>query len=168
MKKLVLIRHGKSSWKDPALTDLKRPLKKRGERNAREMAKRLENQDLGIDRMYLSPALRVTQTIETMTDETGFVQGVCEIRPELYTFNYEDLLLFVRELDDSYQCIGVAGHNPAITDLVNFLTLDDISNIPTCGVAVLDVEKGKWSQLRAGGAKLTFYDFPKNEVSVDV
>ena len=64
MKRLVLIRHGKSSWKDPALSDLKRPLKKRGERNAGEMARRFRALGLNVEQLYMSPALRVTQTVE--------------------------------------------------------------------------------------------------------
>jgi len=167
MKQLVLIRHGKSSWKDPAITDLRRPLKKRGERNARDMAARLTDFGLAVEILYMSPALRVTQTVEFMTDETGFARDICEIKPELYTFSYEDLLLFLKGLDNSIERVAIAGHNPAITDLVNFLTLEEISNIPTCGVAVLDIDETSWARLRAGGARLAYYDYPKNEVAVD-
>ena len=167
MKRLVLIRHGKSSWKDPALSDLKRPLKKRGERNAGEMAERLATLGLDVERLYMSPALRVTQTVERMTEKTGFAAGVTEISPELYTFSYEDILLFIKALDSGVQCVALAGHNPAITDLVNFLTLEEIANIPTCGIAVLDLEKDGWANLRAGGARLSHYDYPKNDVAVE-
>ena len=167
MKRLVLIRHGKSSWKDPALSDLKRPLKKRGERNAGEMAERLATLGLDVERLYMSPALRVTQTVERMTEKTGFASDVTEISPELYTFSYEDILLFIKALDNGVHCVALAGHNPAITDLVNFLTLEEISNIPTCGIAVLDLEKDSWASLRAGGARLSHYDYPKNDVAVD-
>ena len=90
------------------------------------------------------------------------------IDPDLYTFSYEDLMLFLKSLDDSLGSVAVAGHNPAITDLVNFLTLEEIANIPTCGIAVLEVDVEKWSKLRAGGARLVHYDFPKNEVAVEV
>ena len=166
MKQLVLIRHGKSSWKDPALSDLKRPLKKRGERNARDMARRLNALGLGVEKTYMSPALRVTQTVELMGEVA--VLGDIEVKPELYTFSYEDLMLFLKQLDDGLKCVAVAGHNPAITDLVNFLTLEEIANIPTCGVAVLELDAEKWAGLRAGGARLGHYDFPRNEVAVEV
>ncbi len=53
-------------------------------------------------------------------------------------------------------------------DLVNFLTLEEIANIPTCGVAVLELEAQKWSGVRAGKARLAFYDYPKNEVAVEI
>src|ERR1700751_1034506 len=38
MKTLYLLRHAKSSWKDPGLDDLDRPLNKRGRETAKTMA----------------------------------------------------------------------------------------------------------------------------------
>lgn len=168
MKQLVLIRHGKSSWKDPALSDLMRPLKKRGERNAKDMSRRLSALGLSVEKAYASPARRVAQTLEIMTAETGFARGVTETVPELYTFSYEDILLFLKKLDDQLKCVAIAGHNPAITDLVNFLSLEEIANIPTCGIAVLHLDIEKWGKLRAGGAELRHYDYPKNEMDMDI
>ena len=40
MKKLFLIRHAKSSWENPDLSDFERPLNNRGIQNAPVMAKR--------------------------------------------------------------------------------------------------------------------------------
>lgn len=168
MKQLVLIRHAKSSWKDPSLSDLMRPLKKRGERNAKDMAGRLAALGLGVEKVFESPARRVVQTLEIMADETGFGRDATEIVPELYTFSYEDIVLYLKKMDDQFTCIAIAGHNPAITDLVNFLTLEDIANIPTCGIAVLTLDIEKWSKLRAGGAQLKHYDYPKNEMDLDI
>ncbi len=37
---LTLLRHAKSSWQDPSLTDMERPLNKRGRRDATAMAVR--------------------------------------------------------------------------------------------------------------------------------
>ena len=74
MKSLLLIRHAKSSWKDPSLTDLQRPLKKRGIRNAREMAERIRDLNLEIQKIISSPARRAVQTLDEMADATGFGQ----------------------------------------------------------------------------------------------
>ena len=41
MKRLLLIRHAKSSWEDSTLADLERPLNARGLRAAPQMGKRL-------------------------------------------------------------------------------------------------------------------------------
>lgn len=45
MKRLTLVRHAKSSWKDPGLADFDRPLNKRGKRAASLTGKRLAAQD---------------------------------------------------------------------------------------------------------------------------
>jgi len=168
LKQLVLLRHAKSSWKDPALSDLKRPLKKRGESDAREMARRLNALGLNVERVLMSPALRAQQTLALMTDENGFGGNAGEVIPDLYTFSYEDLMLFLKTLDDGCRCVAIVGHNPAITDLINFLTLEEIANVPTCGVAVLNIDSEKWSSLRAGGAVLKYYDYPKNDPDLDL
>lgn len=166
MKQLVFIRHAKSSWRDPALTDLMRPLKKRGINDAREMAERIAQHDIRVDRVLMSPARRTVETLELMTDKTGFGRDIAEIVPDLYTFSYEDILLYLKTVDDGCTKLAVVGHNPAITDVVNFLCLEEIRNVPTCGVAVLDLDIDSWSQLRAGAAELAFYDYPKNDLSV--
>ena len=44
-KILFLVRHAKSSWKDPALSDHDRPLNQRGKQNAPLMAARLRKEE---------------------------------------------------------------------------------------------------------------------------
>ena len=46
MKKLVIIRHAKSSWDDPFLNDHDRPLAERGLKDAPKMAKRLKKEKI--------------------------------------------------------------------------------------------------------------------------
>ena len=46
MKILILVRHAKSSWDDPNLADIDRPLNKRGKKDAPEMGQRLKSQDI--------------------------------------------------------------------------------------------------------------------------
>lgn len=163
MKQLVLIRHAKSSWRDPALTDLMRPLKKRGINDAREMAERISEHNIEVDLVLMSPARRTVETLELMTSETGFGRDIARIVPDLYTFSYEDILLFLKQVDDNCHSLAVVGHNPAITDVVNFLCLKEIHNVPTCGVAVLQLDIDSWAGLRAASAELVFYDYPKND-----
>ncbi|MCK9469175.1 MAG: histidine phosphatase family protein [Porticoccaceae bacterium] len=163
MKTLLLIRHGKSSWKDPALTDLQRPLKKRGIRNAREMGERLGKLEHGVERVFTSPARRTVETLELMAEAAGFGAESSEVVADFYSFDYDDLMVAIGKTDDRWQSVAVVGHNPAITDLVNFLALEHLINIPTCGVALLKLDIRRWNDLRAGCAKLEHYDYPKND-----
>ena len=67
MKTLLLLRHGKSRWDDPRLSDFDRPLAPRGvkavPRMGREIAKREWTPDLAL----VSPARRTVQTWELLT-----------------------------------------------------------------------------------------------------
>lgn len=163
MKTIILVRHGKSSWKDPGLQDFDRPLNRRGKTCAPMMGKRLLNNGLVPTRIYSSPAVRARET-------AGLIAGILDVSIDsiesvsaLYTFNYEDLLGWMRTLEKAKGNLLLVCHNPAITDLVNFLTLSHMEKIPTCGVAVLQLNISNWSQLSAGMAEITFYDYPKSD-----
>ena len=62
MKKLCIIRHAKSSWKDFLLDDFDRPLNKRGKLNAPFMGSRLKKRNILPDIIVSSPALRAKTT----------------------------------------------------------------------------------------------------------
>ncbi|MCV6605831.1 MAG: histidine phosphatase family protein [Porticoccaceae bacterium] len=163
MKQLILVRHGKSSWADEQLRDIERPLNKRGLRNAPEMGRRLRAAGVSVERIYSSPAVRAFHTAELVAEELGFATGDIETLPSLYTFNYEELLSVVRSLDDACNPVMMVCHNPAITDLVNFLALSHLGNIPTAGVATLSLQHNSWADSCAGSAELVEFDYPKKE-----
>jgi len=58
MKTLILIRHAKSSWDQPGLSDFDRPLNERGKKDAPVMAKRVKEKGIELDHLVSSPAKR--------------------------------------------------------------------------------------------------------------
>ena len=64
MKTLLLLRHAKSSWKDQDLADFERPLNDRGRKAAELVGNFIEKEDVSIDLVISSPAVRARQTIE--------------------------------------------------------------------------------------------------------
>ncbi|WP_146066749.1 SixA phosphatase family protein [Candidatus Venteria ishoeyi] len=52
MKTLILLRHAKSSWDHPGLSDFERPLNARGLKNAPKMGRRLAQRQLPIEQYY--------------------------------------------------------------------------------------------------------------------
>ncbi|HEY6130386.1 MAG TPA: histidine phosphatase family protein, partial [Halioglobus sp.] len=63
---LILLRHAKSAWKDTTLKDIERPLKKRGRRDAADMAPRLREYGATYTTIFASPARRSRETIARM------------------------------------------------------------------------------------------------------
>ena len=161
MKSIALIRHAKSSWRDTSLQDFDRPLNRRGVMNAAMMGERLLEQHESWLKIYCSPARRARETASLISQPLGISENRIEIIPSLYTFNYEDLLFWMRLLERNDDQLLVVCHNPAITDIVNFLTLSNFEKIPTCGVAMLKLNSVNWGQVGAGMGNLTYYDYPK-------
>ncbi|MEZ5528519.1 MAG: histidine phosphatase family protein [Porticoccaceae bacterium] len=162
MKTIALVRHAKSSWKDATLPDMDRPLNRRGRVDAPEMGRRLQAQPFIFRKVYSSPAVRATETADWLMPSLGLKAEQQQPTPALYTFNYEEILGWLRSLEAVCDHFVVICHNPAITDLVNFLTLSQISKIPTCGIAILQLNIRSWGNLGAGTAELMYLDFPKS------
>ena len=55
MKTLLLVRHAKSGWNDPSLSDFDRTLTERGKSDANMMAQRIKDQSINIDLFVSSP-----------------------------------------------------------------------------------------------------------------
>ena len=68
MKRLLIMRHAKSSWKDSDLTDHERPLKKRGKNDAHQMGKLLKSKKIVPDMIICSTAQRAKETAELLAD----------------------------------------------------------------------------------------------------
>lgn len=160
-KTLYLVRHAKSSWKDSSLDDADRPLNKRGMRDAPEMGKRLARAGVRPDLITSSPAVRALTTAQKIAGELGIKKSKIDINEDIYTFNAEGLLEAIRGLDDKQNTVMLVGHNPATTILLNELSGADIDNVPTCGVARLEMNTDSWAQVKSGSAELVSFDYPK-------
>lgn len=160
MKTLLLVRHAKSSWQEASLSDHDRPLNARGMRDAPRMGEYLARHYPAPEIIFSSTALRATTTAAIIADTFGASDRLVT-RRQLYTFAARELLAFLRSVDNRYGYIMLAGHNPAITDLVNQLSAADIENVPTCGAAVLTVSYNDWSALDSSGAVLEAFVTPK-------
>ena len=164
-KLLYLVRHAKSSWSDPSLSDRDRPLNKRGRRSAPDMGRRLAAQDHLPDLIISSPAKRAYSTARKIARELGYDQSEIMKDESLYFSGTGGMLEFLENLDDGYQKVMIVGHNPAMTSLMNILSGSFIDNMPTCAVAVIEYPMASWSELRSAEGQLLAYDFPKNFAS---
>ncbi|CAK8720841.1 phosphohistidine phosphatase [Candidatus Electrothrix aarhusensis] len=161
MKKIHLIRHAKSSWKDDSLTDIARPLNKRGKKTCRFMAQYITDAGCCFDHIFCSPAARAQSTIERISKSLN-LDLQWQTAEQLYTFDSEFLFDWCRELDESITEPLIIGHNPALTDFCNEVSNSTVKNIPTCGYAQLSLSKDcSWQELAEGAAKLAVFLRPK-------
>jgi phosphohistidine phosphatase len=171
-RRLVLLRHAKSSWdaaKTAGLADHDRPLAPRGRRAVAALRHHLEGTDIVPDLVLCSTARRAIETWDGIAPAFPPDTPV-ERTPELYGATATDLLRRLRQLPDAIGCALVIGHNPGLEDLATGLAASasgpaDLlrrleTKFPTGALATL-VVPGPWADLRWSMADLTSYVVPR-------
>ena len=162
MKRVIVVRHAKSSWSEPGLLDIERPLNKRGRRSAPRMADRLRELGIEPDLILSSPATRALATALTIADRLESPEGRIRIVDSIYGADSGELFDLIRSTGDPVSSLMLVGHNPASTDLANRLADAGIDKIPTCGAFCADFDVSSWSGIREGSGRVAFFEFPKN------
>lgn len=167
VKRLLLMRHAKSSWDDPKLADHDRPLTSRGRKSAARIAKYMRNDGLEPSVVLCTSALRARQTLELLQPALSDATTI-KIEPKLYGAGSKELITRIRRLSQAAPSVLIVGHNPAIQDLVLTLAAESPkSNVirkkfPTAALAVLDAPIDEWRQLEPGKAALVDFVTPKS------
>lgn len=165
VKTLIIVRHGKSSWDDPFLSDHQRPLAKRGLRDAPKMGARLAAWGPPVDRVISSSAVRAFATAELVTAEMGLPWDEIVQEDALYHASETEMLELIQEQEDYLDGVMLFGHNPGMTYLVNDLSDLDLENLPTCGVAILQFDVESWTEIGDTPASNAEFDYPKRKGS---
>jgi phosphohistidine phosphatase len=164
MKRLYLIRHAKSSWKDPTVVDFDRPLNKRGKRDAPFMGKRIKSYQVQPDLIISSPANRAAKTAKIIAEEIGVPKKQIVYDESIYEAGVASLLHVIRNIDNSANQVMLFGHNPGLTMLAEYLTHILVDNIPTCGIFCVDFAIDSWKEVAEGSGKVVFFDYPKKHL----
>lgn len=160
MKKLILIRHAKSSWEDPLLDDHERPLNDRGHRDAPQMAQRLKEKEVIADLIISSTAVRAKATAYITAERLDFPKEEILIRKDLYHTSENEMLKVLTRLPDTLNTVLLIGHNPGLNDLIIRLG-GKIKDLPTAGQFAFSFDTSKWSEIDAENSKVWFVDHPK-------
>jgi phosphohistidine phosphatase len=162
MKTLLLVRHAKSSWDQPGLTDFDRTLNERGKKDAPAMAKRVKEKGIELDHLVSSPAKRARKTAKYFAEEFGFKKEEVKLVDGLYGATESEFLQAVKDIDDSYNAVAIFSHNPGITEFASSLTNVRVDDMPTCAVFALQIEIDSWKEFAAAEKNFLFFDYPKN------
>ncbi len=146
MKTLLILRHAKSSWKQPGLADHDRPLNRRGNRDAPRVGRLLRRQALTPDLIVSSTAERARVTAAQVAEGAGY-GGPVELDRQLYLADPEAIVDVVRGLGGEASRVLVVGHNPGLQELVARLTGKD-EVLPTAALAQIELPIAGWAELR--------------------
>ena len=122
------------------------------------MAERLQKKHLIPQVLVSSPALRALATADSFSEYLSLSKPKQD--KKIYEASRIELLDVINGFDDRYDFIGLAGHNPTIEQMAQYLT-GRIVDFPTCAVALIAFEFDSWQQVGAGTGDVTWYDSPK-------
>lgn len=163
MKTLYLVRHAKSSWQDTSLSDQQRPLNKRGLKNAPEMGLRLNAGDVGVDKIISSPANRAFSTAKFLASNINYEVANIEQDEQMYFGGTSTILNLIHHIGSDINSLMLVGHNPDMTMLLNRICGYQVDNMPTCAIAIIELDC-EWPEVNDDSGKLLNFDFPKNNV----
>lgn len=159
MKRVIVVRHAKSSWEGD-LRDFDRPLSTRGLEDLKKMSAHFIEMGVMPDLIISSPANRALTTAKGFAESLVF-DGNKFIQDEnLYDFYGEELLKVINKTPPTINVLMLFGHNYAITNFVNKYGNLPIDNVPTCGLVMIDFDIPDWKELARGKTIATL--FPKN------
>ncbi len=145
MKTLLLMRHAKSSWKDTELSDIDRPLNKRGKKDAPFMGAVLKEKELVPQLILSSTAVRARQTVELVTAACNY-PGETRYLDYFYLAEPAAYLRGLAEVPDDLERVMVIGHNPGLEGLLQILS-GRIEALPTSTIAYLSLPVNSWRDL---------------------
>ncbi|MFH1445899.1 MAG: histidine phosphatase family protein [Chloroflexota bacterium] len=145
MKTLLLMRHGKSSWKDKTLEDKQRPLKKRGQRDCEYIGHVLLENELVPQLILSSTAVRASQSAEVVSKICAIKDGINYL-DSFYMGEPEEFLESLKELPDSLERVMIVAHNPGLEALMQIVD-GKIDALPTASMAYLVLGLDKWADI---------------------
>jgi len=132
MKTLYLVRHAKSSWDNPNLTDFERPLNERGLKAAPLMAKYVAAKGIAPQRFVSSMAARALSTARIFADKMHYPLNDIDLDSRIYNSTSPELLKVIQSFNDEYDSIALFGHDTSITVTTEELSNQRFLHFPTC------------------------------------
>ncbi len=145
MKNLLLMRHAKSSWKDEKLEDHERPLKKRGFKDTKLIAKVIKKNHLTPDLILASTAQRVKDTVETFVETINYKNELV-YSDKLYMGEPQDFIKILKKQAKDYDTVMIVAHNPGLETYLQIVD-GEIEAMPTAALGQLVLAIDSWEEI---------------------
>lgn len=159
MKQLFLLRHAKSSWDNPNLSDFDRPLNDRGQKAAPKMGKAIVEKQVIPDIILCSPAKRTLETARLVIESSKLKTDIT-FEKRIYDASTRTLLEILKAQDSEISTILLIGHNPGMSDLLTKLT-GESEHFPTAALAKIQLKIQTWKGIKDGAGKLSWILRPR-------
>jgi phosphohistidine phosphatase len=157
---LHLIRHAKAEENTGQYKDYFRPLTSNGMMEAARIANQLKADGVKPDHIIASPAERTTRTAEIFADQLGFESEKIVYIEQLYDGRMQEYLNIINAIDNSHKNVLLIGHNPIISYMAEYLTGEELGDVPTSGVVSMTFEQDSWNLVSKKAGTMTKYQSP--------
>jgi phosphohistidine phosphatase len=158
MRRLILIRHAKSAWNEPGLSDFERKLAPRGRKAAQWIGDVLREAGWVPDLVLCSPADRTRETL-ALAD----LDVPVRFEQDIYERMSDDFIDIIRSTGGEAPVLALIGHNTGMETTALLLAEDDVDfgGYPTGAIAVLDFAIDDWAELAEGSGKVVAFRWPR-------
>ncbi len=160
VKHLLLIRHGQAEPYSPVIRDQERELTSTGVTEASRMGKFIHTKQVFPVHIIASSARRTIATAALLAAQLGYDESKIRIEPVLYESSMRSLIAVVNQLEEAFEQVMIVSHNPTLTYLAEYLTHEEIGNLPTCGAVFIRFDNQKWAEVSGNTGKLVWYEYP--------
>lgn len=162
-RELILIRHAKSDWDTPHLSDHDRTINKRGKKSAEAIGSWLKIHEFNPDEILCSTATRAQETLGRIQKFVGNAASV-HLNPDLYLAEVRVMLAALKQA--AGQRVMMVGHNPGMAlfaaGMCNAPSLHpDFNHYPTCATTVLRFPVSDWAEIDVGTGELIDFVAPR-------
>ena len=159
-RRLILMRHAKSSWGDPTQPDHARPLNGRGQRSATALGDWLRARGYMPDQVLSSSSVRTRETC----DRLG-LDAPAQFSDALYHASPATMLKALRAATG--QTVLMLGHNPGIAAFADALVAtppahDRFDDYPTGATLIADFVITEWDELAPGAGQTVDFIVPRD------
>lgn len=145
MKTIYLLRHAKSSWDEPEISDFDRPLNDRGRKAAPFVGGLMRDRGLLPEVIFSSPALRAKATAELFVAAAGLETPII-FDDRIYEASPMRLLSLIRVIGDDIASAMIVGHNPGMEGFLWYLT-GKLEAMPTATLAAVELDVPTWTDV---------------------
>jgi len=160
MKRIIIVRHAKSSWEYKNENDFDRSLNSKGAFEAPRMAALLKQKIPNIDLFVSSPSARTMETTSIFAEYFNYDYSNIVSEYKLYLADYLTLKKFISEIDSCYNNVALVGHNPGITELVSECSGKYIYNLPPSAFVSMILPSESWKDILNKRCDIEFFEHP--------
>ena len=168
MLTLSIVRHAKSSWGDPGLRDIDRPLNDRGKGQAQQLGNYMSDEMIAPDLIICSSAKRARQTLKQMK-KNWLSEAELIIESRLYLASPNTITALLGEYGQNHSHIMIIGHNPGLHMLAHKLAVrgddDDLAILqekyPTGTLCGIRSKADKWKKIGKAAGTLIYLATPR-------